>query len=140
MQNETKLEIYYKRDKTLDRALREERSNETATYNNATAAADFYGRESGLKVAEAEFFNENYGLHAILRDDNHLYLHVNIIDPKTGLPGAVDLLGRAKLIIAEPNGKEIVSSLIDRVASTQFDFGALQPRDYVARLSPPKPD
>src|SRR3989344_9087544 len=67
----------------LDRALREHRRNDIARYNDATAAADFYGVQSGLRVANASFFNKNYSLMAILRDDNRLLLYITIVDPET---------------------------------------------------------
>ena len=118
----------------LDRDLREQRSNEIARYHNARKAAGFYKTTEGLQVADAEFVCGNYVLKAILRDDQHLYLRVQIIDQETGIPGSVDLSNRIRLIIAKPNGREVVSSPITSDSRAQFNFAVLRPTDYVARI------
>ena len=125
----------------LARALKEQKSNETARYNDARAAASFYNTTEGLQVADADFTSQNidYTLKAILRYDNHLYLHVGIIDQETELPGSLDLSGKARIVIADPNGSNIVSAPINSVNGAQFDFAALRPADYVAKMHPPEP-
>ena len=123
----------------LARALREQISNKVARYHDARDFASFYNTKDGLQVAQADFWNGNYGLTEILRDDQHLYLHVQFVDQATGLPGTVDLRGKAMIVIAEPNGRVIVSSPITSVDGAQFDFAALRPIDYVAKMQPQEP-
>jgi len=89
-----------------------------------------------LQSAWDNFYNENYFLKAILRDDNKLFLHIGIIDADTNLPGSIDFRGKAAVVISDTSGREVASSPITGVASAEFDYQGLGPHDYVAKLKP----